>query len=358
MSNFDLSALALAGMCPGNELLYDDVGMPSVMVKIPKLTYAQLGMGESAATHPAFIVNGREVDAIWISKYQNIVQNGRAYSLPAQAPKITIDFDTAKAACDAKGSGWHIMTRMEWGVLVQWCEQNGIIPLGNNNFGKHSTEKSYKAIPAAKQEDGQTSLTCTGTGPLTWYHDQSPAGIADLCGNAWEWSGGIRIVHGELQILINNNAADSDYSQDGSSAEWKAILASTGEPVMPDGSGTTPGTIKMDWVGETLTYSDTLTDVAKGTHSCNFSKIVASESVSEAAKIILQSLGMMPYTGKDLCASHFCLFNNDNAECFLYSGGRYHLSNTGMASFYVSDARNFKSPGVGFRAAFVELPTD
>ena len=73
MSNFDLSALALGALAPGNEILVDDLGYPSVMVYVPKMTYAQLGLGTSTATFPAFIVNGTEVDGIWISKYQNIV---------------------------------------------------------------------------------------------------------------------------------------------------------------------------------------------------------------------------------------------------------------------------------------------
>ena len=29
MSNFDLSALALKAVCPNNEILYDDKGMPA-----------------------------------------------------------------------------------------------------------------------------------------------------------------------------------------------------------------------------------------------------------------------------------------------------------------------------------------
>ena len=55
-ANFDLTNLAVTGLAPGNELIYDNAGMPSIMVKIPKMTYKQLGMGESAAVHPAFIV--------------------------------------------------------------------------------------------------------------------------------------------------------------------------------------------------------------------------------------------------------------------------------------------------------------
>lgn len=356
MSNFDLSALALAGVCPGNELLYDDTGMPSVMVKIPKLTYAQLGMGESTAVHPAFIVNGQEVDAIWISKYQNIIQNGRAYSLPAQDPKASITFDTALAACEAKGPGWHIMTRMEWGLLVRWCENNGFIPLGNNNYGKHSTEKSYKGIPTLYGSDGKPNRLATGTGPLTWYHDNSPAGIADLCGNVWEWMGGIRTVYGEVQILANNNGADSDNSQAVGSAEWKAIKADTGELVTPDGSGTTAGTVKMDWIGSKLTYTTTVTDDSDTYHSTTLGAVVAGDGIGEAAKLLLQSLGMFPYTEDDLCKSHYISFDPNQAERFFYSGGGWYSSSCGLASFYGNFPRSNFGTYFGFRAAFVDLP--
>ena len=88
-ANFDLAALAVKMACPTNEVLYDDKGMPSVMVRLPKKTYKELGLGSSTAVHPAWIVNGTEVDEIFISKFQNIVKNGRAYSLPGQDPKTS-----------------------------------------------------------------------------------------------------------------------------------------------------------------------------------------------------------------------------------------------------------------------------
>lgn len=89
-------------LCPGNEVLYDDVDEKSIMVKIPRQTYAQLGIGDSSEIHPAFIVNGREAEAIYISKYENIISGGRAYSLPLQRPAAGMNFDEAYAACEKK----------------------------------------------------------------------------------------------------------------------------------------------------------------------------------------------------------------------------------------------------------------
>ena len=83
--------------------------------------------------------------------------------------------------------------------------------------------------------------TATGSGPVTWNHDHSAAGIADLCGNCWEWVSGARLVNGEIQIIPYGNSMKSDCSMGADSTEWKAI--------MPDGRLVEPGTagtLKID----------------------------------------------------------------------------------------------------------------
>ena len=356
-ANFDLSALALKAVCPSNEILYDDLGMPSIMVKIPKMTYAQLGLGTSTATFPAFIVNGTEVDEIYISKYMNIVKNGRAYSLPGQDYANNLNFDEARQYCEAKGAGWHLMTAFEWGLMINWCENNGFIPLGNTAYGKYHTESNYKAIPMTKDGSGNTLHVAGGTGPLTWSHDQSPDGIWDLAGNGWEWAGGVRSVKGELQIMVNNNAADSDNPQTAASTLWMAIKASDGTLITPDGNGTTSGSVKMDWVSSKLTYDTSISDSAPGEHYCLFKDITCSANISDEAKSLLQAIGFLPRASSLITTYSRCYFNNNEAErCFL-RGGNFNSSNAcGFASFYGSNARSARYANISLRSAFVKLP--
>lgn len=354
-TNFDLSNLAVQCMAPNNELLYDDKGKPSIMVKIPKMTYAQLGLGDSTDTFPAFIVDGVEKDYIWISKYQNIVQDGRAYSLPAQDPKTSINFDSAVAACKAKGNGWHLMTKVEWALLAWWCKRNGTMPYGNNNYGKDSRETTYSAIPKSL-DSGNTGRVATGTGPVKWSHNWAADGIWDLNGNVYEWTGGIRTVYGEVQILANNNAASPDANQAANSAQWMAIKASDGTLITPDGSGTTTGSVKMDWINSKLVYSDTITDAAKGSHNCGFASITCDNTISAAAKLLLASLGMTRIdetdTGFD---GDWVYFNNGEAERSFYCGGTwYNGTKAGVFSSLGGDARSGSSGNVGFRSAYYE----
>jgi len=367
-ANFDLSNLALMAVCPGNEIKYDDKGMPSIMVKIPKLTLADLGIAESSAVHPAFIVNGSEVDAIWISKYINIVQNSRAYSLPGQDPANNMTFDTARGYCENKGAGWHMMTRMEWGMLLRWCQMNGVMPKGNNNYGKHVSESVQKALPmtyGTGADAGKIFHTATGTGPLTWNHDQTPSGIADLVGNISEWHGGIRRYGPELQILANNNGADSSNSQAANSAAWMAINGAATSAsdlyLTPNGSGTTSGSVKIKRSSSSAMQFTTDEQSTSSNTTFQFKNLTCDATISDTAKQLLQSLGLVCVDAdNDLYGTYEANFYVDAmAERLFHSGCYYGLPARGLSSFHSGNnlTRSNKNATIGFRSAFIQLPS-
>ncbi|MBR0401412.1 MAG: hypothetical protein IJH73_02755, partial [Lachnospiraceae bacterium] len=61
----------------GNFDITDDLGRPSRMVRIPKFKWSDVIEGGRDETCSAFVVGGREVDCIYISKYMNIIRDGR-----------------------------------------------------------------------------------------------------------------------------------------------------------------------------------------------------------------------------------------------------------------------------------------
>jgi len=359
MANFDLSNLALQAVCPGNEILYDDKGMPSIMVKIPKMTYAQLGLGSSTAVHPAFIINGSEVPHIYISKYQNIVKNGRAYSLPGQDPANSLNFETAMGYCTAKGSGWHLMTRAEWALIALWCKANATLPYGNNDYGKDSRETVYKALPTLIDSGtGKINRVATGTGPLTWSHDRTPSGIWDLNGNVSEWVGGVRLYNGELQVLVNNNAADPAKSQLVGSSEWRAIDGTTAEFVGPNGSGTTINSLKLDYVSNAWKWiTGAISSSSDSSRSCLFESITADVDVVDASKLLLQALGFLRYDETGGAYEGDYLYANNVGERLFYCGGTWNSgASAGVFCAHGGNSRADAGATLGFRSAFVTLP--
>lgn len=145
----EVQNLAVQISHPNNYIIYD-VSKPSVMVAIPKFYLDDVIDGASHTVHPAFIINGVEQDTIYISKYQNVVENGRAYSLQMKDHTVNINFDHAWNYCKNKGAGRHLMTNAEWAAIALWCRKNGTMPKGNNNYGRdiYETNLPQKAIPA------------------------------------------------------------------------------------------------------------------------------------------------------------------------------------------------------------------
>lgn len=355
MANFDLVKLALKATCPGNEVLLDDKGLPSVMVRIPKFKISDVITGGSNSTHPAFIVNGVEVPEIYISKFQNIVVNGRAYSLPGEDPGNSINFDNARIACESKGAGWHLMTNAEWAAIALWCRKNSLMPKGNNNYGKDTGESTVVAIPSF-YDGANIGRVRTGTGPVTWSHNGEVTGIWDLNGNVNEWVGGYRTKDGEIQILPNNDAADADNPQNDTSAKWQAILQD-GSIVAPGTAGTLkwdytadPGTVSAEKAFRLNTAIEFPQTVEAPYGSMTFQSITAAAGVT--APEILKALALFPADTGDHGSDRF--YMRTLGERLAYRGGRWNNpSNAGVFCASGIDPRSYVGTYFGFRSAFI-----
>lgn len=360
-NNFDAMRMAVQAVFPTNDVLMDDKDEPSIMVYIPAFRLCDVLSTSDTSVHPAFRMNGKEIAGFYMGKYQTKHYNGRAYSLPAQDPANGQNYDQFRQQAAAKGAGWHETTNAEWAAVALWCHKNGCEPKGNNNYGKDTSESGYIAIPApGVQDNNKTARVLTGTGPITWSHNGQMNGIFDMNGNVWEWVLGLRWVNGEVQILADNNAADSSADLTASSAAWKAINAADGTLVTPDGSGTTAGTLKMDWRTNKWVFATTVNAEEAGDHSCLFKDLAVDTGVGDAAKLLLQSLALLPdaaLTGDKIDANYgsdYFWHNNTQAERLPLRGGCWLSgSANGVFDLYGS-VRSYAGWSRGGRCAFVK----
>lgn len=166
----------------------------------------------------------------------------------------------------------------------------------------------------------------------------------------------MRLVYGELQILENNNAADSDNSKLSTGNAWKAIDGTTGELITPDGKGSTTNSLKLDYISNKWQWiTGTISSSSDSSRSCAFVSVSAASTVCDEAKAILYALAMLPDdTTFDYEGDYFWA-NNAQAERFPLRGGNWGSgAGAGVFILYLSDARTLSDTAFGFRSAFYE----
>lgn len=333
--NKSLEELSLS-LPPNNEIVVDDLGNPSVMVKIPQLTYKDVGIGTSTDVLPAFKVNGKTIPYFYVSKYQNIVKDDRAYSLPYQAPAVNMTIDQARAYCENKGDGFHLMTNAEWAAVALWCKKHDCMPYGNNNaeYGDYYNTLD-KGAPMPIYDDSYADnvpYTATGSGPKNWFHNNDFSGIADLNGNVCEWVGGLRLNAGEIQVIPDNDAAQA-VDQGADSALWKAI-SQTGAMVAPG----TAGTLKFN----------SSTGIAT---SGQFKNMTAASGVT--IPNYLKALALYPNDTSSTYRDDY-YYTSSSGERVPYRGGHFgDGDDAGVFYFLLNDGRTVCDCGIGFRSAYV-----
>lgn len=334
---------ATGGLCT---VLYTTKGQPSYMRRIPKFNLEDIDASLGTGVHPAFIVNGVEKSELLIGMYQGVSRNGEFLSLPGVDPTASINHDSAVSLALANGAGHHLMTNAEWAAIQLWCWKNNSMPRGNTDYGRSSDslwETAVRQDGLAPGTASGTARTLTGSGPASWRHDGTPAGIADLNGNIWEWSPGVRLQDGEIQVIANNNAALATADLSAVSAEWKTIDGATGALVAP-------GHANAVKVASSGTTNYTLV----GSFGGDFSAITnpGVTPVADAALKVLKSLGLFPVAGSGLGSDNF--YFDVTGERAPLRGGRWgYGSGAGVFALSLTTARSDVLSGIGCRPAFV-----
>lgn len=349
MSNYDQFAAAVKEISGGkNIVLLDDLGLPSVYVPINKLKNSEIIAGGSENIHPAFSVNGVEKSRFLYSKYQNVIINGRAYSLSHRDPKVNVNWDAARQACEAKGAGFHLGTIAEWAAVALLTRKMGTIPHGNNNYGKDSAY-TYEKGQEATKDGSNTGRTFTGSGPATWGHDHTQFGIQDMNGNVWEWLGGMRLNEGEIQIIPYNNAAlGSECDMSAQSTLWKAIKN--------DGTLVNPGTsatLKYDFVSGNIQLTTGITSATDSGRGGSYTSMTLASGIT--APELAKALILYPDEPSKDYGGDYHWMNNTGERLPCAGGCWYFGAFAGVFPLYLNYARSGSHGSVGFRSAYVEL---
>jgi hypothetical protein len=237
----DLRASVEAASGGLQTVLYTATGQPTFMNVIGQVNGPDVDAGLPAGVHPAFIVGGVEKSEIFIGTYAGKLKNGELLSLPGVDPQTSFNHDQAVAYARACGAGFHVVSNVERTLLALWCRANSFQPRGNTGYGRaHDAvwETGRRLDGLAPGVTTGTPRVLTGSGPASWRHDNSSSGIDGLCGNIWEWTPGMRVNAGEIQIIPNNDAALNATDFGVASAAWKAIDGATGALVAPGSANT------------------------------------------------------------------------------------------------------------------------
>lgn len=344
-------------------VLYTAKGQPSIMSIIPAFNLQDIDPGLGTGVHPAFIVGGAQKSELFIGTHIGSVSENELISRPGVEPAHSRNHDAFVTLARACGAGWHVMTNAEWSAIALWSHKNGTMPRGNTNYGRSSDSPYETARRMDLLEPGNIGgnpRTRTGSGPASWRHDHTMHGISDLCGNIWEWTPGMRLVDGEIQIIPNNDAALSNVDLGKTSSVWRAIRASDGALVNPG----TAGTLKFDsTVGGAVTngqpiLSNEVTNrngdpgddsLATGTAARAFQTLVTKEGIT--APDLVKALGLFPVS--DALSGDQLYLRNYGERLPIRGGAWFDGAYAGVFALNLVNPRSRASSPLGSRPAFV-----
>ena len=303
-------------------IIYDAAGNANAMFVLPRFSYADLGMTADMGTGDvtAFDFGSGSIKGeIFIGAY--LASGSGAVSAPRQDPRVSLDHTAARAACAAKGAGWHLMTAHEWAAIALWCMANGYEPIGNTNWGR-SHAKAWivgdRADNRAPGDGAGTGRTQTGSMGAEATHNRTPIGIADLVGNIWEWQDGLLLQGGQIKASTHNTQPEANWA-----LQAAFFDAPSSAPVLSNAI-TRAASVSAEWKSVTKSASYVSNQLLK--------------------RLLIEPASALP-SGR--------IYTNNEGERLPFRGGDWGGgAGAGLAALSLSSSRVGTGAGFGFRPAF------
>jgi formylglycine-generating enzyme required for sulfatase activity len=334
--------------------------------------------------HPAFIVNGTEIDGFYVGKYEaSIISNtgivqtatttysGTSWDTSAEwitankcatsrvnvEPQVSIDYDAAKAACDGMNTDgatvttgkFHLISNAEWSAIALWTRYQTVTlsqtwPRGNNLYGVDADDKSCifkipSTNPYVQQLNG-TARSLTGSGGYKTSHNREVNGIYDLNGNVWEWNQGLYVNEGKIYVAGNSNT----------SPRWGGNSIDAAEVNFYDTG------VYYNWDGAATTF--TFSASSRGTSMSGYTPDYKSQQfnlTNTNATDVLKLCGLTPINAAGDYGSDYYYVRNYSSRFPLRGGSWYSSADAGVFHLYLYNARSNVSYVVGLRVAFVKF---
>ncbi|MCR3930099.1 hypothetical protein [Aeromonas caviae] len=317
-------------------IIRDSAGNANAMFVLPRFSYADLGMTADMGTGDvtAFDFGSGSIKSeIFIGAY--LASGSGSVSAPRQDPRASLDHTAARAACAAKGAGWHLMTAHEWAAIALWCMANGYEPIGNTNLGR-SHAKTWivgdRADNRAPGDGAGTGRTQTGSMGAEATHNRTPIGIADLVGNVWEWQDGLLLQDGRFKLSAFNAQAEAAWAF--TDAYLDASSPTGGSPILSNAI-----TNRLGAIGDNANAGNSATSDWRV-----MAKAGGYVSNQALRRLLIEPATILPQ-GR--------LYMRNFGERLPFRGGGWSDgAGAGLAALILDFSRAYTSANIGFRPAF------
>lgn len=213
--------------------------------------------GDGFKIHPAFLIDGKEKDKIYIARYKGYVSSSKLYSRSGVSPTVNTTRSTFRSYAQGRGSGFNQISYWDWDLVAS------LYALAFKNLNSQ-VALGYGYV------NGSSRQSTGGTNSQSWIYGNNSQtgrisflGLEDWWGNIWNFIDNFINVSGTLKAGTSSQPDDSGtgYEIIGSVSTQidTSILTCKGEEKSfwiadQEGGSNTTGLCDYQWIYNSGTY--------------------------------------------------------------------------------------------------------